>query len=1178
MIVIISQEQGCSMPQIKFYLFGLPRIEVDDNLTDIHRHKKGIALLAYLAVTGGSHERNELADLLWPDYDKARNYLRNTIYGLKKNEFIKEWLITDQETISLNRSADFWLDVNRFLHHLNNPTHNPSNQIHHLTEAVKLYTDDFLAGFTIRDNCFDFERWRDRQEQDLRQASSIALGRLVEIYWDRHQRDLAFTYARRRLVVDPLNEEVHQRLMRLYYDTGQFTLALRQYDECRKIIRQKLDVEVGDETTKLYKGIKDRNIPSTPFFTASSPPPAPAPQPKPFESAVVARDKELERLDQFLNRAVNAHEGRIIFVTGASGSGKTALVQEFARRSLEAYTDLVIAGSKCNSYAGDSTPPYLPFREILRSLTGDTEVWRTRVDIHQPIYLRLQNLIPHSVKALLSVAPDLIDDDFVPGPALVNRVQEIMGSDASLLTRLKRTVADKMANRGPTIIQQRDIFTQYTNVLEMLTRQQPLLLILDDLQWADLASLNLLFPLAQRLMNHRIFIIGIYESADVAQGRGGQRHPLLRVVNELQSFFGDIHINLKRALGEKFIKAILATEPNLLGVEFREALLKLTNGHPQFTVEILRSMEMRRDLKQDEDGNWVEAPQLDWETLPPRVEGVIAEHISQLPEELLKLLKVASIEGEEFLAEVIAQVHNVDELEIINQLSSDLDKRYGMVQEKISDRLGDQRLSFYQFRHHLFQRYIYNRLGKIEKSILHERVGFILERLYAGRPEEIALQLAKHFREARITAKVVTYLSQAGKQALKLSANEEAIVHFNEALSLLKGLPDTPERVRQELDLQISLGPALIATKGYAAPEVEQVYTRARELSQQIEDSPQVYKVLLGSWLYYFVRDEFQTAQELGKEFLQLAQRGQDPAPLLQARRAMGNTLCVLGEFTSAQEHFEAGIDASQRLTSRDALLYDHDPGVTCLSYSSLVLWVLGYPNQALKRSQEALTLARKLDHPFTLAFAYSFAALFHHLCREEQAIQEKAEIAFEISTKKGFIQWEAYSKMLRAWALAQMGQEENRIEEIQEALAGWQRTGAKLGWPYYLLLLAETYKKTGQIEHGLTTLTEALTTADNSGDRWPQAELYRLKGELLLEDKADEEAELCFHKALEIARKQQAKSWELRVVMSLSRLLRNQDRQEEARQLLAEIYNWFTEGFDTSDLKEAKALLEELS
>jgi predicted ATPase len=400
---------------------------------------------------------------------------------------------------------------------------------------------------------------------------------------------------------------------------------------------------------------------------------------------------------------------------------------------------------------------------------------------------------------------------------------------------------------------------------------------------------------------------------------------------------------------------------------------------------------------------------------------------------------------------------------------------------------------------------------------------------------------------------------------------------------VLNALPDTPERARQELLLQTTLGPALMVVKGYASPEVEHAYARARALCQQIGDTPQFFLVLRGLWWFYLLRAELQTARELGEQLLSLAQRAHDPALLLESRYALGNTLNYLGEFAAAQAHLEQGIALYDRQQHRThALLYGQDPGVFCYSYAAVTLWLLGYPDQALQRNHEALTLAQEVAHPLSLAFALSCAALLHFSRREGPLVQARAEAIIALAAEHGFAHWWALGTMLQGWARAMQGQSEEGIPQLRQGLAAWQATGARGAGPYYLAMLAEAYGQAGQAEEGLHVLAEALALVHAGGERRHEAELYRLKGELLLSaaggvQNAALSAEECFQQALAIARHQQARSLELRAAMSLSRLWQQQGKQAEARQLLAPIYGWFTEGFDTADLLEARALLDEL-
>jgi predicted ATPase len=379
----------------------------------------------------------------------------------------------------------------------------------------------------------------------------------------------------------------------------------------------------------------------------------------------------------------------------------------------------------------------------------------------------------------------------------------------------------------------------------------------------------------------------------------------------------------------------------------------------------------------------------------------------------------------------------------------------------------------------------------------------------------------------------------------------------------------------------IALGASLLTTKGQAAPEVAQTYHRAQHLCQSLDDPHQLFPVLRGLWNYYVIRAEYQTAHALGEQLLSLAQQAQEPAMLVAAHRALGATLFNLGENALAHTHYAQGMalyDPQQHRVY--AFLYGEDTGVVCRTQDALMLWSLGYPDQALTRSHEAVTLARQIAHPFSLSSTLNFVAQFHQLRREGQTAQEYAEASISVATEQGFPYWRARGAVLRGWALAHQGQTQEGIAQIEQGLRVHRGTGAEGGRPTWLALLAEVQGTLGEPEAGLAVLTEALTLTNKTGERWYESELYRLKGALLLQQHADNqaEAEHCFHKAISIARSQQAKSFELRAATSLSRLWQQQGKRAEAHALLAPVYGWFTEGFDTADLQEAKALLDALA
>jgi predicted ATPase len=498
---------------------------------------------------------------------------------------------------------------------------------------------------------------------------------------------------------------------------------------------------------------------------------------------------------------------------------------------------------------------------------------------------------------------------------------------------------------------------------------------------------------------------------------------------------------------------------------------------------------------------------------------------------------------------------------------------------------GGQRLSEYRFRHILFQKYLYSQLDQVERVHLHQAVGTVLEALNGGEAIEIAAQLALHFQKAGTVPKAIEYLRQAGERAMRLSANAEAITHYSQALELLETLPDTPDRARQELMLQIGLGVPLSMIKGYAAPDVGHAYARARELCRRVGETHHLFPVLCQLARFYSVRAEYQTAHEIGEQLHSLGQRVGDPLLVMAAHETLGWNLLWLGELAQSHANLEQVITMYDPQQHHSLVFrYEEDFGVTCLSTISLTLWLLGYPDQALKRSREAIALAQELAHPFSLAVAWFVAAFFYALLREVPATQEMAQACINLSVERGFTHWEASARMFHGWALAEQGRVEAGLAQMRQGKADFRAIGSEVGHPHQLALLAGAYGRMGQAEEGLVLLAEALAAASRSRERYYEAEIQRLKGELLQQaeegglNASREAAEVCFLKAIEVARGQEARSLELRATMSLCRLWQQQDRAAEARQILEEIYGWFSEGFDTPNLKEAKALLEALT
>src|SRR5262249_17597213 len=439
------------------------------------------------------------------------------------------------------------------------------------------------------------------------------------------------------------------------------------------------------------------------------------------------------------------------------GGGRRGGMGAAARQAQAADPELLVVSGSCNAHTG-SGDPYLPFREALTMLSGDVETRWAGGLISTEHARRLWEAMPVTLPALIDHAPDLLGT-FVPSKGVRERAATFAERNVSWWGQL---VARESAEATASVAQQ-PILAQYSAALNAIARQRPLLLILEDLHWVDTASSDLLLHLSREAAHSRMLILGTYRPDELAVSHGETQHPLDELVSELKRQHGDIWLDLgelAEADGRHFVEAYLDTQPNRLGPVFREALFKRTGGHALFTVELVRELQERGDVK-DEEGKWIDGPTINWNVLPARVEGAIEKRIQRLEQELQSILTIASVEGETFTAEVVARVQQLNERGLVQRLSQELDKQHRLVTAHILAWLGPQRLSLYRFRHQLFQQHVYHRLTEMERAYLHEAVGSVLEALYHEQTEQVAVQLARHFEEAGLREKALTYLLQA---------------------------------------------------------------------------------------------------------------------------------------------------------------------------------------------------------------------------------------------------------------------------------------------------------------------------------------------------------------------------------------------------------------------------------
>jgi predicted ATPase/DNA-binding SARP family transcriptional activator len=1162
---------------LEIYLPGQFKLKANDILIELPS-RPAQSLFAYLVLNAGATLRREkLASMLWCDSaeSNARGYLRQALWRIRKSLESasicwEEYLRISEISVTFERQSGYWLDVDQFLRSPDVRT------LDACIEDIQLYRGELLPGF--------YDQWVGLERDRLQTAYFQKMNYLLEHLIQAKRWDEVLKWGEQWILVGYSPEPAYRALMRAYAGMGNPGMIQATYQRCVEALARELDVEPSLETRRLFGLLQQ-----APPIEQHQPPGlhlVERPQAPPFfidqlettpdeKLAVVAREKELGRLNADL-RQVLAGDGKIVFVTGEAGSGKTTLLNEFTRRARMTYPDLIVASGNCNAHAGVGDP-YLPFREILGLLTGDVQPGWSAGAISKEYAQFLWNLMPVAVKSLLEVGPDLIDT-IIPGTALLERALSYSCSEADWSVRLERFLTRKMLDQVGRNPHQSDLFIQYGKLLNSLSRQGPLVLVVDDLQWADLGSISLLFHLGRALAGSRILILGAYRPEDITLGRSGERHPLKPVLNELQREMGVIEVNLGQAESRVFVDAILDCEPNRLSSQFREMLFGLTHGHPLFTIELLRGMQERGDLVQDNAGQWIEGSALDWETLPARVEAVIAERVGRLDRRMQAILRTASLEGEAFTAEVVARVQNLETSDVLRCLSSDLDRNHRLVRAQSIQRIGGQLISTYRFRHILVQKFLYHSLDEVERVHLHERVGEILEGLYGNHPALASLspQLARHFEEAKFTSRAIHYLIQAGERALQISAYQDALMHLERGLALLATMQDRKDYPQEELSLQLAYGMALHLANGYSPKEMEQAFVRALELCEDIGTPKQQCRILSGLSIFHYVRGGYKKAQQLARETMIYGQQTGDKMLIILGHWVLGISSFALGEFQEANASFEQIADfyRSQQHHRPFVHLRGVDAGLSGQAYMACCLWILGYPDQAQRISQEVLEKAIEIGHAFTLADVLRYGGCeFDKILGDATALKQHSQELIRLSQEKQFPAWLSAGRICLGEALVMLGSYQEGIHLIEEGVFENISRNVRCNFSGSLLSKVLAFIDLGDVENGLAALKETEDLIEQTGEGYMEAEYWRVRSKVELLQDHEDAAEVSLLKAIEIAKRQHALSWELRSALDLAQLWRKQGKAEAVRSVLLELTSRFTEGFDTPDLKQALAL-----
>jgi len=608
------------------------------------------------------------------------------------------------------------------------------------------------------------------------------------------------------------------------------------------------------------------------------------------------------------------------------------------------------------------------------------------------------------------------------------------------------------------------------------------------------------------------------------------------------------------------------------------AIYAETEGNPLFVVEMVRA----RLGKEEKFGPLPAAAERippGAPALPPKVHAVIEARLTQLSAEAYDLARVAAVIGRAFDAAVLGKASDSTEDELVQGL--DELWQHGIIREQGFNRLG---VEAYDFSHDKLREVAYQSLSSIRRRMLHRRVAEALEFYHATQLDEISHQLAHHYERGGLAAKAIGYYESAAAAAHRLGAVQEAIGYLTHAQTLLSLTPAGDEQTRLALALQIALGPLLLATKGYAASEVERAFSEAWRLCQQVGDAQQRFQVLWGLGRFYQVKPDLVKGTAAAKDLLVQAQTEENPELLLEAYSIAGTHFFHNVALHDAKQYLDESLALYDRTRyAHHALVYGQDPAIVALTYGAWTRCCLGYPHQALRQAQEALTLSEQLAHPYSRAIAMTYMTVQYQFWGDVEGCQRQAAATMELTRAYGFTLWLASATFLHGWATAAQGDFENGMNQMQEGIDLFRATGAELGAAYFAGLLAERLGKVGQTEIGIAVMGEAFDLLERTQDRWCEAELYRLKAELLAQvnDPAiwtllGQTPEECYQQALTVARRQGARWWELTTLVSLCHHWQTDPRAAEAHTQLAACYQWFTEGHDLPLLQTARSILDD--
>lgn len=892
---------------------------------------------------------------------------------------------------------------------------------------------------------------------------------------------------------------------------------------------------------------------------------------------LIGRTRQITTLKTLWKRAAES-DGQVVMIEGEAGIGKTRLVTVIAEYAVENNAQIL----ECRGSPDSQNSPLYPILTLLRQQL-------LRFGESEPGYIRL-NKLEHFLNS-----------------------HELSSNMLPLLAELLEIEADYQKVELKPVQQRRRTLQSLVQIFIRTSHQEPLLLIVEDLHWADPSTYEFLHLLISRVESAPLFAIftsrdeiGLHQENTHLDGRA-----MLKSLSELDWV---TQMKLKR-LNRRQVALMIekVAGDQIIPADISKQIATKTEGVPLFIEEITRmALETELDI-------------IDVSTeIPATLQASLTARLDRLGARK-ELIQLGATLGREWTAEllhkvIVSMTEEPEEGEFLvypdqftpigtdeeqNKDLTWLDQELQKLVEAeiLRSRQSPENKQIYRFKHPLIRETAYQALLKSTRQAYHRRIATVLRKSFGDVVRAQPELVAYHYTEGGMLTRAIEFWQQAGQRAVERSANVEGVRHLTQGLTLLETMPETPARAARELVIQTTLGPALIATKGYAALEVEETYERAKALLETMPNNERMllrFPILFGLWLSYLVRAKLQTARELGEQCLVMAQQQENPVLEVEAHRALGATLFYEGELKTARAHVEAGIAKYDQHQHPVHAFFHYlaDPGMTLHAYAAPLLWCMGYPEQSLTQLQASQQMGEARPHPFSQVVSLHFGAMLFQLRGETEQVDEYGTALLKICREHGFSVWEPTGKIYKGWVLQQNSEDshEEGIALIREGFAEWEDNLSRILSPVYLGILAQAYEQRGMVEEGLQTIEMALDFVEESGIRINEAELYRLNGELLLKSDCQKSSadielseksdcssrlnhfvETCFEKALTISRNQSAKSWELRSAVSYCRFMMTQNRREEAYNLLKPIYDWFTEGFETVDLINAFALLQSL-